>query len=77
MTTKPTRVFKDGALSIAYWEDLSKNSSSKKVVFRKRYRTKDGEWKTTNSLFLNEIPKAVSLLERAYKELNTEESVQP
>ena len=41
----------------------------KKVSFQKRYMTADGEWKSTHSLNVNEIPKAILVLSKAYEYL--------
>jgi hypothetical protein len=39
----------------------------KKVSFQKRYKSADGEWKSTGSLDVNEIPKAILVLTKAYE----------
>ena len=41
----------------------------KKVSFQKRYKDSDGEWKNTNSLDVNDIPKAILALSKAYESL--------
>ena len=41
----------------------------KKASFQKRYKTADGEWKSTNSLDADDIPKAKLVLNEAYKYL--------
>ena len=40
-----------------------------KVIIEVRYKDKSGEWKGTNSLSLNEVPKAITALEEAYRYL--------
>jgi hypothetical protein len=39
----------------------------KKVSFQKRYKDSDGEWKNTYSLDVNDIPKAILALSKAYE----------
>ena len=41
----------------------------KKVSFQKRYKNSEGECKTTYSLDVNEIPKAILVLSKAYEYL--------
>ncbi|MCZ6633666.1 MAG: hypothetical protein O7G87_09690, partial [bacterium] len=41
------------------------------VSFQRRYLDKDGEWQTTNSLKVNDIPKAVLVLNKAYEFLTS------
>ena len=38
-----------------------------KVVFQVRYKDKQGQWKSTSSLSVNDIPKAINALQRAYQ----------
>ena len=39
------------------------------MSFQKRYKDPDGEWKTTHNLDINEIPKAILALSKAYEYL--------
>ncbi len=52
----------------------------KEAVFQKRYRDKGGEWQSTSSLDVNDVPKAILCLMEAYEwmtrpELAVEEEV--
>jgi hypothetical protein len=38
----------------------------KKTVFQKRYKGQDGQWQSTSSLDVNDIPKAILALTKAY-----------
>ena len=68
---KPEKRFRCGGCEAAVFENqitvdgIEKNV--KKVSFQKRYRSNDGEWKTTHSLDVNDIPKAVLALNKAYE----------
>ncbi|MEI8197562.1 MAG: hypothetical protein WCI73_16835, partial [Phycisphaerae bacterium] len=44
----------------------------RKVVLEVRYRDKDGQWQGTNSLSVNDLPKAVTALQQAYEYLLSE-----
>ncbi len=85
----PEIKFSTGALQVTVWnnEGLSKTGEKtefKTVSFGRRYKDKNGEWKSTNSLRINDLPKAVMLLNKAFEHLVLknqdaieEESVKP
>jgi len=68
---KPEKSFKCGGCEAAiFGNEIVKGGKTaiiKKVSFQKRYKGADGEWKTTSSLDVNEIPKAILVLFRAYE----------
>ncbi len=74
-TGKPEKVFKNGACEAAIFvNEMNKNGKQmhiRKLVVQKRYRDKDGKWQGTNSLDINDIPKAVLVLTKAYDYLTT------
>jgi len=79
----PEKRFKCGACEAAIFENEittkdGRNIRIKKVSFQKRYKGRNGEWASTNSLDANDIPKAQLVLSEAYKYLvlgnNTKES---
>ncbi len=73
---KPEIVFKIGAVRAAVFQNtIEKNGQSiklPKVVIEVRYKDKEGNWKGTNSLSVNELPKAILALEKAYDYLTTQ-----
>ena len=70
MPNKPEQVFKVGAVRASIFQNtIVKNGNEyplPKVVIEVRYRDKAGEWKGTNSLSLNEVPKAILALQKAF-----------
>jgi hypothetical protein len=68
---KPEKSFKCGSCDAAIFENEitvgGKTIKVKKVSFQKRYKDSDGEWKNTNSLDVNDIPKAILALTKAYE----------
>lgn len=69
----PEKKFSTGAISATVWKN---NGTSKKdgsaVEFRtislqRRYTDKEGSWKSTSSLRLNDLPKAALVLNKAYE----------
>jgi hypothetical protein len=70
---KPEKRFRCGGCEAAIFEnEINKGGSTvklKKVAFQKRYKTPDGDWRSTYSLDINDIPKAVLALSKAYEYL--------
>jgi hypothetical protein len=46
-----------------------KSLKARKVSFQERYRNSEGEWKLTHCLGINDIPKAILVLSKAYEYL--------
>ena len=70
---KPEERFRCGACEAAIFQNeierAGKTIKLKKVSFQKRYKNTDGDWKSTYSLDVNEIPKAILVLSKAYEYL--------
>ena len=70
---KPEIVFKVGAVRAAVFRNtIEKNGQLiplPKVVIEVRYKDKTGKWQGTNSLSLNDLPKAVLALQKAFEYL--------
>ena len=71
--SKPETVFKIGAVRAAVFKNIiQKNGQSlelPKVVIEVRYKDKAGQWQGTNSLSINDIPKAILALQKAFEYL--------
>ena len=71
---QPEKRFKCGACEVSIFENAITTKDGKKVrikkaSFQKRYKNPEGEWKSTNSLDADDIPKAKLVLNEAYKYL--------
>ena len=68
--SKPERVFKIGAVRASIFQNTAMRNGQPilfpKVVLEVRYKDKTGQWKGTNSLSLNDLPKAILALQKAY-----------
>ena len=69
--SRPERDFRAGAVRVAVWTNSRLSSegipfNSHKVVLERTYKDSDGGFKTTGSLGLNDIPKAILALQKAY-----------
>ena len=70
---KPEKVLKVGAVRASIFRNtIEKNGRSTplpKVAIEVRYKDKTGQWQGTNSLSLNDLPKAILALQKAYEYL--------
>lgn len=70
---KPEKTFKVGAVRASIFRNtIEKNGKSiplPKVVIEVRYKDKMGQWQGTNSLSLNDLPKAILALQKAFEYL--------
>jgi hypothetical protein len=73
MPNKPETVFKVGAVRAAVFrntiEKAGRSIPLPKVVIEVRYKDKTGQWNGTNSLSLNDLPKAILALQKAFEYL--------
>jgi len=70
---RPEKTFKIGAVRASIFRNsIEKNGQSillPKVVIEVRYKDKTGQWNGTNSLSLNDLPKAILALQKAFEYL--------
>jgi len=71
--SKPEISFKVGAVRASVFRNVIVNNGRQiplpKVVIEVRYKDKTGQWNGTNSLSLNDIPKAILALQKAFEYL--------
>jgi len=70
----PERKFRAGAISATVWSNKTKNKTGEEVQYKtisvdRCYKDKDGQWQTTNSMRVNDLPKAWTVLMEAYKHI--------
>ena len=64
----PVKKFRVGAVSCAVWQNDGKDGSKFfTVTMERRYKDKEGNWKSTNNLGVNDLPKAVLVLQKAFE----------
>jgi len=71
---KPETKIRAGALSATVWKNAGKTKEGKdfeyySVSIDRNYTDQEGNWKSTNSLRVNDLPKAVLVLKKAYEHL--------
>jgi hypothetical protein len=67
----PVKKFRAGAICCALWEnEINVGGQSRtmlKATVERRYKDKDGEWKSSGSFGRNEIPLAIYCLQQAFE----------
>ncbi len=69
----PEKRFSTGAIQATVWNNETENNGQKAmfktITLSRRYRDKSGTWRSTNSMRLNDVPKANVVLQKAYEYL--------
>lgn len=71
---QPEIKFSTGAIQATVWKNQGTSKSGEATEFRtisfgRRYKDKEGNWRSTNSLRINDLPRAVIVLNKAYEYL--------
>ena len=77
---QPEITLRHGLCSASIFENEYKRGEEsftvRTVSFQRSYLDKEGNWQTTNSLKVNDIPKAVLVLNKAYEFLTSNSQVE-
>jgi len=71
---RPVAKFTAGQVSAAIWENEVTTKAGKQVTMLKatverRYRDRDGQWKSSSSFARNEIPLAIYCLQKSFEHI--------
>jgi len=71
-SNKPEKTFSTGAIQVTVWKNQGTSKEGTKTDFRtvniqRRYADKTGEWKTTSTLRINDLPRASLVLNKAFE----------
>ena len=70
---KPEQKFRAGPIEASVWKnERVKDGVAQEyrtITFQRRYKAKDGEWKSTNTLQVYDLPRALIVLGKAYEKL--------
>lgn len=74
----PEKKFKAGPVSATIWKNQGTKANGEKteyytVTLERSYKDKDDKWQKTNSLRINDLPKADLILSKAYEYLTLKE----
>lgn len=69
----PEKKIRAGAISATVWRNHTIKDGMPTeyttVSFERSYKDKQGNWQTTNSMRINDLPKATIVLQKAYEDL--------
>lgn len=72
-TNLPETKFRAGAISATIWKNQTEKDGEvreyKTISFERNYQDKEGKWNKTNSLRINDLPRAKLVLDKAYEYL--------
>ena len=73
---KPEMNYRAGAVRAAVWKHTNKTKDgrvfeTRKVVLDRAYKDANNQWQHTNSLDMNDVPKAILALSKAYEHAAT------
>ncbi|MFC1604029.1 hypothetical protein ACFL5F_03285 [Planctomycetota bacterium] len=70
---KPVAKLKAGTVSAALWQNeisvKGRRITTLKATVQRRYKDKDGQWKSSASFSRNEIPMAIYVLQKAFEKI--------
>ncbi len=68
---QPEKKFRSGAICATVWNNQTEKDGKvieyRTVSFDRNYQDKNNEWQTTNSLRVNDLPRAALVLQKAYE----------
>ena len=81
LNTQPEKKFSAGAIHVSVWKNEGTSKDGQKKEFRsislqRRYTDKEGNWKSTNSFRINDLPRAALALTKAYEYIVLKEQSQ-
>ncbi len=76
---RPEKKIRAGGVSATIWANEGLNKAGEKVTYRtisveRNYKDKEDNWKSTNSLRVGDLPKAVLVMNKAYEYLMIKET---
>lgn len=68
----PERKIRAGAISATVWlnkgqKPTGEESEYRTISLERSYKDQGGEWKSSNSLRISDVPKAIAALQKAYE----------
>ena len=70
----PEKKFRAGTVSATVWKNQSKEGNEfSSVSFAKGYKDANGEWQSTSHLNVNDLPKALVVIGKAFEHLSLKE----
>ncbi len=79
----PEKRFSTGAINATVWKNIGKNKKTgedvefRSITLQRAYKDKNDEWQHTNSMRVNDLPKAALVLNKAYEYLVLRDTSSP
>lgn len=78
MKNAPEKKFRASPMTATIWSNEVVSQDGRLTVFRtinleRTYKDKEGKWQKTNSLRVNDLPKAILVLNKAYEFISVKE----
>ena len=78
----PEKKFRAGAISATVWLNKGHNGAGEETEYKpisieRNYTDKEGKWQSTNSLRVNDLPKAGLVLQKAYEHIVLNKGAMP
>ena len=67
VNNQPERKIRAGPICATVWKNQAENGEYRTISLERSYMDKEGRWQSTNSMRLNDLPKAKLVLEKAYE----------
>lgn len=63
----PVKNYRTGSIEVALWENEVEERTFKNVTINRSYKDKEDNWKNTNNIPVEEIPRLVAILNEVYR----------
>ena len=63
----PEKKFRAGAISATVWLNKAENGDYRTISIERNYKDKSDKWQSSNTLRVNDLPKANVVLQKAYE----------
>lgn len=80
---QPEEKFSTGAISATVWKNTGKSKKTgedvefRTITLQRAYKDKNDEWQHTNSMRVNDLPKAALVINKAYEYLVLRDTSSP
>ncbi|MBI2137435.1 hypothetical protein HYU12_02860 [Candidatus Woesearchaeota archaeon] len=73
----PEKKFRAGSVSATVWINTNEKGSFPSIQLGRSYLDKEKNWKETSSFGVNDVPKAIVVLNEAYRYVSMREKEKP
>lgn len=63
----PIKNYRTGTMEVALWENEIEDKTFRNITISRSYKDKEDNWKNTNNIPVDDIPKLVAILNEVYR----------